>query len=58
MIHARPQIKIHPAQSATIPTFPRSHTLDTPAIPHRPPAPSSGPILTTVFTHDQIAERA
>ena len=58
MIHARPQIKIHPAQSATIPTFHRSHSLDTPATPHRPPVPSSGPILTTVFTHDQIAERA
>ena len=58
MIHARPQIKIHPAQSATIPIFPRSHALDTPATPHRPPAPSSGPILTTVFTHGQVAERA
>ena len=58
MIHARPHIKFHPAQTATIPTFPRSHALDTPATPHRPPAPSSGPILTTVITHNQIAERA
>jgi hypothetical protein len=58
MVHARPQIKIHPAQGATIPTFSRSNSPDAATIPHRPPAPSSGPILTTVFTHDQIAERA
>jgi len=58
MIHARPQIKIHPAQSASIPAFPRSHSLGAAAIPHRPPATPTDPILTTVFTHDQIAERA
>ena len=58
MIHARPQAKIHPAQSATIPAFSRSNSPGTAATTHRPPAPPSGPNRTTVFTHDQIAERA
>lgn len=58
MIHARPQIKIHSAQDSTIPAFSRSHALDTPATTHRPPASPSGPILTSVITHGQIAERA
>jgi hypothetical protein len=58
MIHARPQIKIHPAQSVSIPAFPRSHSLGAAAITHRPTASPPDPILTTVFAHDQIAERA
>lgn len=58
MIHVQPQIKIHPAQGGTIPTFPRSHPVAAPAVPHRPTAPPTGPILATVFTHEQIAERA
>jgi len=58
MIHARTKIKLHPAQGTTIPTFSKSNAPVAAATPHRPPAPPSGPILTTVFTHDQIAERA
>ena len=58
MIHARPQIKVHPAQSAAIPTFPKSHKHVPAETPHRPPAAPSGPILTTAITHSQIAERA
>lgn len=58
MIHVQPQIKIHPAQGGTIPTFPRSHPVASAAVPPRSPAPLSGPILETVFTHEQIAERA
>ena len=58
MLHARPQIKNHPAQGGTIPSFPRSHAHVTAATPHRAPAPPSDPILTTVLTHDEIAERA
>ena len=58
MIHARPHIKIHPAQSATIPAFLRSNSLGAEATPHRPTATPLSAALTTVFTHDQIAERA
>jgi len=58
MIHAQPHIKTHPAQGATIPTFSRSHAHDPTAISHGTSAPPSGPILTSEFTHDQIAERA
>ena len=58
MIHVRPQIKLHPAQGTTVPTFSRSNAPVAAATSHRPPAPSSDRILTTEFTHDQIAERA
>ena len=58
MIHVQPQIKIHPAQGGTIPTFPRSHPIAAATVPHRPVSVPPGPILTTVFTHEQIAERA
>ena len=58
MIHARPQIKIHHAEGTTIPTFPRSHTPGTAATPHRLSVTPTGPILTTVLTHEEVAERA
>jgi hypothetical protein len=58
MIHARPPIKIHPDQSATIPAFAKSHASGAAATPHRLSGPPSGSILTTVITHAQIAERA
>ena len=58
MIHARPQIKIHHAEGTTIPTFARSHSLGAAATPHHSTIMPSGPVLTTVITHDEIAERA
>jgi len=58
MIHVQPQIKIHPAQGGTIPAFSRSHSQVTAPTPHVRPESPSGPILTTAFTHDQIAQRA
>ena len=58
MIHVRPQIKIHPVQSATIPTFSRSHSPDAAATPHRPTATPTDPTIISVSTHAQIAERA
>jgi len=58
MIHARPQIKIHPAQGGTIPTFPRSHTPGAAATPHHSGTTSPAPDLTSEITHGDIAERA
>jgi hypothetical protein len=58
MFHARPHIRIHPDQSTTIPTFARSHTPGAAPGPHRVSVTPPGPILTTVITHEQIAERA
>ena len=58
MIHVQPQIKNHPAQGGTIPTFPRSHPIAPAEVPHRPVAPPLGPVLASVFTHEQLAERA